>query len=596
MMDAQVRPGLRVLIAIFLIVSVTLVVYYGTTRNGFVWDTVAYLYIHQQHISGLEMDQLGWMLTSLEMTNWHPVTWLSWAIDYRVFGGLNPWGYHISNNLLHSLNSVLVFLLTLVLFGLRQADKRSFPFRSDDKALLAAGVAALLFAVHPQHVESVAWVAERKDLLCQLFLLLTLLAYTRYVCCGTQKSARWYLATLALFGLALLSKPMAVTLPAVLLLMDVYPLRRTKLVDAAYGEIQTRSAGFLLLEKLPFLLLSAGLAWITLQAQQTAMVHMPFDLRLLNAFNSIILYLDKLLIPMSLSPFYPYSINPGEDIAWRAFVPVLGFLAITGLATDAWRRGHKAWLIAWLFYLVTLSPVLGLIQVGFQGAADRYAYFPTLPAYLLAGAGVLAVLQRAPRSMQALLALVVISAIFGLGTLTRQQIQVWQNEMSLWQHAASLHPRNVFIRSSLGLIYYRAGEYPLAVIHFEATGGIPMNRPDILVWRGLSYLRLERYEEALPDFVNLDNALQADPELNFDRSCIQYNVGWVLAQLQRPGEAADWFKMIETDTDPGRDAQTWLNQTQPFHPGALAGFCEDMIPITGMESAHPDDPGRKGRA
>jgi hypothetical protein len=173
----------KLLLGIFLITLFTMWTYLETTKNRLVWDSIQYLVHHIFWISSLSTDNIIWMFLSLEVSNWRPLTWISWAIDYQLYGGLLPWGYHLSNNIFHTINSVLVFFLTLVVFGLNRRESKGYPFRSDNNALIAAFLAALLFAVHPQHVESVAWVAERKDLLCQLFILLSMLAYAKYVTC-----------------------------------------------------------------------------------------------------------------------------------------------------------------------------------------------------------------------------------------------------------------------------------------------------------------------------------------------------------------------------------------------------------------------------
>ena len=175
--------ALKLIFGITLIAALTLWTYHGTTENSFVWDSVQYVINHVFYLSNLAADNIIWMFLSLEVVNWHPLTWLSWAVDSQIYGGLVASGFHLSNNIYHAINSVLVFALTLVVFGLNTAGLKGYPIRTDNNALLAALVAAALFAVHPQHVESVAWIAERKDLLCLMFLLLSMLAYAGYASC-----------------------------------------------------------------------------------------------------------------------------------------------------------------------------------------------------------------------------------------------------------------------------------------------------------------------------------------------------------------------------------------------------------------------------
>ncbi|MFC1778431.1 hypothetical protein ACFL3I_14025, partial [Pseudomonadota bacterium] len=253
MKQTSVRKKIELLLGALLVAGSAMWAYGETLSNLLVWDSVHYLYMHENRISNLSVENIYWMMTSLEESNWHPLTWLSWAIDYQIYGGLDSWGYHFSNNILHSINSVLVFALMLVIFNLTSPDSKSYQIKTNNFSLVAAVLTASMFAVHPHHVESVAWVAERKDLLCQLFMLLSILAYVKYVTCRKNSKTGWYLATLGLFSLALLSKPMAVTFPVILLLFDVYPLRRSALVQPVFTSIQRQSFLRLVMEKTPFI-------------------------------------------------------------------------------------------------------------------------------------------------------------------------------------------------------------------------------------------------------------------------------------------------------------------------------------------------------
>jgi tetratricopeptide (TPR) repeat protein len=526
-MGHSIRPGLRTVLAALLIFIAALAAYHGTTRNLFVWDSITYLFSHESRISSLRAENLAWMLTSLEVFNWHPLTWLSWAIDYQVYGGLVSWGYHFSSNVLHALNSVLVFVLALLVFGLNSPGLKAYPLRVDNHALVAASVAALIFAVHPQHVESVAWIAERKDLLCQFFMLLALLAYVKYVTCNERAKKGWYLGTWLLFLMALSSKSMAVTFPAILLLVDVYPLRRTHWLHPILPSVQRQAWIRLVLEKVPFLLLSAGLVLLTLKSQQGAINQWPIDARLLNAFNSVFFYLGKLLLPLELSPHYTYFMQTAESLTWKALLPVLGFFAVSLLLVFLWRKGQRAWLIAWIFYLLTLSPVLGVIQVGSASAADRYAYLPTLPAYLLLGAGVLVLLKSGVQSRRYLLFLVALPVFLILTQMTRQQVQIWRSDVSLWRHAIQVEPRNIYAQLGLGQAYFLRGEYEKSVSHFERYGEYSSDQSEMLGWRALNYLLLGRYEDALRDHVALGMAAESRPDMELDQDCIQYNIGWI---------------------------------------------------------------------
>ena len=587
MNQAPIRPGMKLFVTMFLLFVISMLTWFEATKNALVWDSVQYLFRYEQQISSLDFDHLSWMFSALEFYNWHPLTWLSWAVDYQLYGGIHPWGFHFSNNVFHAINSVLVFVLALVCFRLVDPSSKDGFLSTDNQSLLAAFLAAVIFIVHPQHVESIVWVAERKDLLCLLFMLLTLLAYVKYTSCGESGKARWYLVTLGSFLLAVLSKPMAVTMPAILLLADVYPLRRTALLKPLMSSIKQASLSRLVLEKIPFILLSGLLVVLTLKAQQGAINNqMSFDLRLLNAFNSTVFYLEKLVVPVQFSPFYPYLVAPGQSISWHDFIPVLVFAGIFVAVLVAWGKDRRAWLVAWLFYLLTLAPVLGIIQVGEQGAADRYAYFPTLPVYLLLGAGILMLLKKSGHTGRALIVLITIPVAVLLATTTRHQIHAWQDEVSLWTHAAKYTPRSSYIRDNLGIAYINLGDYENAVIQLELSEQLPSKPTTMLAFRSLAYMRLERYEEAMVDLLDLGSVNDTVPALKADENCIQYDIAWNYARLGMLPEAGELFGRVEPGSVSGPDAQTWLEwladvpvQMEKTLPDqALPGACVTLIP------------------
>lgn len=548
----------KITLASLAIFCVSMWAYYGTTANAFVWDTITYLHHHIFYITYASIDNVIWMFLSLEVANWHPLTWLSWAIDYQIYGGLSPWGFHLTSNILHSINAILVFILTLVLFGLNSDTKKRYPISTNNNALIAAFLAALVWAVHPQHVESVAWVAERKDLLCQLFILLAMLTYVKYVSCDQANKRRWHYITLGMFLLAVMSKPMAVTFPAILLLLDVYPLRRTNLLPARLPRIKTATYLELLIEKIPYILLSLFLVVITLQAQTVAMGNISLDLRLLNAFNSVILYLQKLLIPTGFAAHYPYFIDQGGSISWKAFVPVVAVLGISLATVIAWIKGRPAWLIGWLFYLITLSPVLGLIQVGLQGSADRYAYLPTLPVYLFFGAGMLWLLNKAKLWHKALLVLLVVVASVGLIYKTQQQVSTWKSEFTLWQHAVEQNPRDIKSLNNLGIMQLNRNNFSDAIKTFSKTLQVNPLYIRSKAYRALTYLYLDDYQNAIADYSELETQHRSDPEVGFDWDCVDFNMGWASAQSSEFENAIASFEKVDPETQLGPDATFWL--------------------------------------
>ena len=589
MNQIPVRAEIQLVLLVTVLMAIGMWTYHSTTGNLFVWDSVHYLFKYKSHISGLSFENLSWMATSLEFYNWHPLTWFSWAIDYQIHGGLNPWGFHFSNNLLHTINGILVFVLILTVFALVEPKSGTFSMRKDLHSLIAAFLASTLFMVHPQHVESVAWVAERKDLLCQLFLLLSLLAYVRYVTSSQLLKKRWYIVTFGMFFLAVISKPMAVTFPVVLLLADVYPLRRTILAKPLIGSVQIQSAYRLVIEKIPFFLLSLVLVFATLTAQESAIAsiaEMPLITRFINAINSSVFYLEKFLLPIQLYPHYPYLQVTGSAGVLKAVLVTLVFSGITVAAFLAWRRQKRAWLVAWGFYLVTLSPVLGLIQVGVHGAADRYVYFPTLPLYIFVAGGVLWVLETGSNFRKTLVLLIAMVVIFLFTFQTRQQIDFWKSEFSLWTYVVEVQPDSVLARNNLGIVYMNNDDYESAAIHFDASKKVGTIKPNMLPLRGLTYMHVGRYQESIADFVDLGLALETKPELQADPNCIQYNIAWNFAHMGMSAEAIDLFERVDVESLPGPDAGLWLDELSKVksqdHKAVLSedlpSSCKDLIP------------------
>ena len=590
MSQSMVRIEIQLVLLVTLLIAIAMWAYQGTTDNLFVWDSTHYLLKQENHLSSLNFENISWMATSLEVYNWHPLTWFSWAIDYQIYGGFNPWGYHLSSNLLHSINGVLVFFVILTIFGLLEPESGNFSIGKDAHSLIAAFLASTLFIVHPQHVESVAWVAERKDLLVQFFMLLSFLLYVGYITCDRQVKTRWYIATLVFFFLAVISKPMAVTFPVVLLLADIYPLRRTVFAKPVIDSIQQQSFYRLVIEKIPFLLLSLILALATLMAQETAVVDVSLFPRVLNAVNSTILYLEKFVIPVSLNPHYPHLKVDGGINTLRVILVLLAFSGITLAVFLAWRKQRRAWLISWLFFLVTLSPVLGLIQVGGQGAADRYAYFPTLPLYFLLAGGILWVLQTGSTFRKATVLMIALVVISLFVFQTRKQISVWQSEFSLWSQVVKLDPDNVFAQNNLGIVYKNMGDYENAAIHFEAGGIVNSGRNSMHAWRAVTFMHLSQFEDAITELVNLGTLAEMRSMLEVDSNCIQYNIGWSYARLKQYQESKELFERIDPDSNIGPDAIAWLNALSELKSQAdetmlnkeLPGICENLIPAINL--------------
>jgi tetratricopeptide (TPR) repeat protein len=381
----------------------TLAAWLPALQNGFInLDDPYYVTTNPQVRPGITRGGLAWAMTAKVASNWHPLTMLSHILDCQLFG-LDPAGHHATSLLLHLANALLLFEVLRRMTG---AAGRS------------AAVAAL-FAVHPTHVESVAWVAERKDVLSALFWLLAMGAWARY---ARAPAIGRYLLVALLMILGLMAKPMVVTLPFALLLLDIWPLDRLRLGWRR-----------LLIEKLPLLALSAASSLITLRYQETSLAPLdvvPWSLRAANALVSYVAYLGKIFLPRHLAVFYPI---PLAIPAWKVAGAALLLAALTALAV--WRARWEPWLLTgWLWFLGTLVPVIGLVQVGRQAMADRYTYIPSIGLFL----AVVWSVAWFWRSHRAALATVSAIVILALAAVTRVQIGYWSDSATLFRHALAV--------------------------------------------------------------------------------------------------------------------------------------------------------------
>jgi tetratricopeptide (TPR) repeat protein len=459
--DAQKRTSAVVLA----LVALTLISYYPLRENGFVnYDDQTYVYMNPRVQEGLNAGNVAWAFQTMYIANWHPVTWLSHMADCEFFG-LQPAGHHATSFLLHLINVLLLFWL----------------LRSMTGATWRSAFVAAVFAVHPLNVESVAWVSERKNVLSTFFWLLTIWAYVRYV---RLPGWRNYLLTAVFLALGLMTKPMLVTLPVVLLLLDFWPLRRvsvtgaasTAAADAAEGEAEkdgrasANSAGFwptlfkLALEKVPLLALSAASSWVTLKAQAASgalvtVEGLTIKNRLTNTVASYAAYLYKMAWPTKLAPFYPH---PGSLLPYRQVVlAALVLAAVTALV--AWRGKFSVYLaVGWLWYLVTFVPVIGLVQVGGQSMADRYAYVPMLGALVAVAWGVSELTRRWPYR-KLVLGGAAACVLLALALTTRQQVRHWKDSAALWAHTLAVTERNYVAYTNLAAEQVYRGQYDEAI-------------------------------------------------------------------------------------------------------------------------------------
>ena len=432
--------------------------YWPVCRNDFVlYDDPGYLTDNPSVQRGLTWEAMAWAFRTSHASNWHPVTWLSHALDCQLYG-LRPWGHHLTSLLFHIANTLLLFVSLQLITG---AQWRS--------AFVAA-----LFALHPLHVESVAWVAERKDVLSTFFGLLSLWAYARYANaeCGGQeppsskkeratrikfhisrftlRASRFYLLSFLCFALSLMSKPMLVTLPLLLLLLDFWPLSR---VSRSSLQSAPGSAARLVLEKLPFLLLSTLSSAVTLRVQQPAMAsyrQIPFLSRAANAVVSCVRYLGKTFWPRDLAVFYPLPVR------WPAGAIVGSFLLLTAItALVLWGGRKRPYLpVGWFWFIGLLVPVLGLVQVGARAKADRYTYLPLVGIFIMLAWGGAECLNAFPRLARPGLAAAVLALIL-CAALTRCQLRFWRNTETLFTHAIAVTRDNWVAHYNLALLDLR---------------------------------------------------------------------------------------------------------------------------------------------
>lgn len=418
-----------------LLVLVTLLAYLPMLRNGFVnFDDKDYVTENPVVQRGITRPGIEWAFKSWHASNWHPVTWLSHMTDCELFR-LNPAGHHLVNLLLHAANVWLLFALWLRLTG----------------AVWASAVVAALFAWHPLHVESVAWVSERKDVLSTFFALLTLLSYVRWArdaadiaaSAPVARPSRLYWLAVVFFALGLMAKPMLVTLPFVMLLLDFWPLKRFAAGDFPFAGWKRRA-----LEKWPFFLLSAASCAVTMLAQRAEAIA-PFakyslGLRLENVITAYAGYLGKTIWPAHLAVFYPL-LKPGWPVVMLAAAVLLLISALVW-----WRAKFQPYLAAgWLWYLGTLVPVIGLLQVGDQAMADRYSYFPLIGIFFAATWAAKDCAQRFHISNH-WLATTAVLMLAGCLMLTENQLRYWHDSVTLFTHALEVTPDNAYTRLNLG--------------------------------------------------------------------------------------------------------------------------------------------------
>ncbi|MHB8137449.1 MAG: tetratricopeptide repeat protein [Smithellaceae bacterium] len=506
----------------------TVITFWSVKDCGFInYDDGMYVYENVYVKSGLNGDSIRQAFSSElveKSANWHPVTWLSLMLDYQMFG-LNPQGYHLINLLIHIISTILLFLI----------------LRRMTKTLWQSAFVACLFAVHPLHVESVAWIAERKDVLSAFFWILTMGAYSYY---AEHPGIRRYFFVLLFFVLGLMAKPMLITLPFVLLLLDFWPLRRfgeikpnqkkqSEILTSVTSDKQKKKSEKkkavkeilevkkpaqpeykwsliypLFWEKVPLFVLAILSSIVTYIAQQkggavSSIDVLPFVVRIGNAFISYIAYIGKMIWPGNLAVFYPY---PAALIPWQVLGSALLLIAIT-LAV-VWRAKRSPYLATgWLWYLGTLVPVIGIVQAGKQAMADRYTYLPLIGLFIIVAWGVPDLLKKWSHRKGILMAASALS-ILCLSILTWTQVQHWQNSITLFDHTLKVTDHNWLAYNNRGVANYGLGNYKQAMEDYDRAIEFNPRHAEAYNNRGSVYHKLGNYQQAIAD---LNKAIEFNP-------------------------------------------------------------------------------------
>jgi tetratricopeptide (TPR) repeat protein len=497
-----------VMVCLFLVVF-TLSVYWQVHNYDFVnFDDNIYVSDNRHVQGGLTLDGITWAFTTIHASNWHPLTWLSHMLDHQLYG-LNPGGHHTTNLLFHIANSLLLF----------------FIFRKMTGHFWQSAFLASLFALHPLHVESVAWISERKDVLSTFFWMLTMWSYIRYV---QHPRIDKYLLALLFFILGLMSKPMLVTLPFVLLLLDYYPLGRFDKQADSSNSLKRTTFFRLILEKLPFFVLVVMSSVITFYAQKHGGAVKPLEIisiqaRIANTLVSYASYILKMLCPSKLAVLYPH---PGSYPWWQitGACSLLLFISFSAIRVI---KQSPYFFVGWFWYLGTLVPVIGLVQVGSQSMADRYTYIPLIGIFMIISWGTPELVKRW-HHLKIFLSPIAIAILFIFMVVAFFQVGYWKNSITLFEHTLKVTSNNYRAHDSLASALQKQGRIDEAIRHYEEVIRI---RPDyvhahfnlgvILKDQGRIDEAIEHYEEALrfkPDYAdahyNLGNALRVQGRID----------------------------------------------------------------------------------
>jgi len=500
---------------------VTWIAFFPALRNNFVnFDDSVYVYENPKVVAGLTRSGIIWAFTHFHSNNWHPLTWLSHMLDCQLYR-LNAGGHHFTSVLLHAVVVILLFIVLQEMTG----------------AIWKPAFVAAVFAIHPLRVESVAWISERKDILCGLFFMLTLAAYVHHT---RAPSVRRYLVVVLLYALGLMCKPMLVSLPLILLLIDYWPLRR-------FTDLS--SARRLFIEKLPLLGFTAMSCLVTLFAQRSttaSIEQVPLVWRTENAAVACMIYVVQMAWPIHLAPFYPHP-----EFYLPTWQIVLAIIALISISTAAvfWRRELPYVFTGWFWYLVMLIPVIGIVQVGSQAHADRYTYLPQIGLYILVSWSAAHLVARRRAGLPILIAAAAI-ALLSLTWIARAQVRYWHDSETLWKHSLAVTEDNTYPYYGLGQLHVARGETNKAIAEFRWALNLRPKSPYAHDALGFALTKAGQLDEAVD---HLNAAISILP----NHPTAHLHLGNALLQK---GQTSDAIKEFE--------------QQLSLHPDDAAAHCD----------------------
>lgn len=575
------KKRLKLGICMFLVLA-SLVVYLKVANCEFInYDDELYVTKNPHIQTGINLESIIWAFTTDTAANWHPLTWLSHMLDFKLYG-LNPMGHHWTNLQIHIVNSILLFLFLEWISG----------------AMWRSAFVSALFALHPLHVESVAWVSERKDVLCAFFWILSMWAYVRYV---RNPAKKRYALLLVFFSLGLMAKPMIVTLPFVLLLIDFWPLERFRSLICEREIRVPKVILFLVWEKIPLFVLSAISSFITFIVQQhggavASIKSLSLKARIANAIVSYASYLGNMIWPLKLTMLYPIrEWHIGQVVISGALIVLL-----TALAVRTWRR-HPYIAVGWFWYLGTLVPVIGLVQVGPQRMADRYTYIPLIGVFIIIAWG-LSDISKKWRYQKVVLSIFSGAVLLFLMVCTWVQVGYWQNGIALFKHTIRLTQNNTIAVCALGEALDRHGKYDDAVRHYLKALKMNPNYAEAHYDLGVTLERQGNSDAAVRHYLEALRIKPGDARVHNNIGVIRANQGKFNAAVDhyqkalqiRPDYAVAYYNLgiILANHYEFKSAIRQYQHALQFNPN----MTQALYHLAWIQATHEDGKYRNGKA